>query len=1056
MEPLPPDQNAFGALLPELRSRSGLSQRALAAALDCSLPTVQRLERGAAPTLQRLLELADVFGLTSVELTALVDGWEAEGPDPGSPRDWLTGLAWRPASPGPMQRPLLAEGGGDRKAPDAPWFEGASPPGDRGGTVRTRLRVFGFVLFELGARAGLSRAELSQQWGPSPSTIKRFAKGSASPDLDALASLGRLLGLTRVELVGLVEALTASLGDEQLPAKRREGAIEAFARRFDQQTRWVPSPEGGGLLSSRPFGFQAGVVTAGDAPPPRRSEDDGRPTTAGTRHPFGRTPPPEDARATRVHELIVLPAARELAAPILSGYTAVSARIPWTATDATDLIDRVGGAVAKALADAGWAPWPSLLILSGEALPPPWRKLARAGAVTAGGLVAVEAKRAPSLLARGGPEGRPWRLVVAEGVAAAEAAGIQGRQPSPQLHGAALAVIESSLSAGRADLQRMTGRSPDYASDCLTWMEAGLLPALRYHGVGDPVQAPNEGGFGGWSRRMDGGVHEDGARLDALADAGAFRPGARSLVHATNQEQADRVWGWLARTRRASAQQVEVVQRKARGLELSPLDEVVLLAADYPRTLVKQVGSAARWADPERGLDVWDLEVPDPVLARKRRSALAACIGTPLPDPSDEFTGRWTSDGGACSFSWTDPRMGPLRRAMRHRRSPDPVVRDGADLLRELVASRPLLGRVSANGCLAAVLPIDLDPTEELATLASAALARGVRTPILWIAGSVRAADSAERALRRCEPELTVARMADSEPPAEPDIVVASASRLRRGIPTLAGVPGPTLVLQDGFLRGGRFPIRIDALALFPRASIVALASPLDGERGSKFQRGVEVHRADDPSAAFAAGQLARFEVWLVQSELPPIPDRRLRGNKELREDWLLDPARLEAATHPRLGPPDGRSVLYCESSRHREVVAEQLAGSGHTVVSRLGGPRSGSRRGLGLERFEADPRATICLVDAPDRFTPLASVSDVVFLSPRSPLELLALLTPLLRAARGGWPVRVVEVISRGDHRRTRTWEKVAEIAGSAVRVRVVPGQDASTRDGARESLAE
>ncbi len=54
-----------------------------------------------------------------------------------------------------------------------------------------------------------------------------------------------------------------------------------------------------------------------------------------------------------------------------------------------------------------------------------------------------------------------------------------------------------------------------------------------------------------------------------------------------------------------------MVQRSAARLRHDrPLDSLILLVSEYPRTLVRQVGLALRHADVEKRLDVWELQAP--------------------------------------------------------------------------------------------------------------------------------------------------------------------------------------------------------------------------------------------------------------------------------------------------------------------------------------------------------------------------------------------------------------------------------------------------------------
>ena len=158
---------AFGLALRELRRRAGLTQRALAIALDVTPSVVHRWERrGATPSTPHLVRLAAVLGVT-------VD-------------DLLGRLA-----PGAAVTPPT----------------GGVPPDGRRHTLR-----------ELREAAGLSQWQLSVRLGVTEGAVSRWEAGTRLPQPRHLAPLARLLG----DLSG--EALLTSL---MPPADEGAGAGQA-------------------------------------------------------------------------------------------------------------------------------------------------------------------------------------------------------------------------------------------------------------------------------------------------------------------------------------------------------------------------------------------------------------------------------------------------------------------------------------------------------------------------------------------------------------------------------------------------------------------------------------------------------------------------------------------------------------------------------------------------------------------------------------------------------------------------------------------------------------
>jgi transcriptional regulator with XRE-family HTH domain len=625
-------------LLPELRARAGLTQQQLADRLGSSLPTVQRLESGAHPaTMKRTWQLADALGLSGVELVALVDAAD-DLREAGDVQGWLDRLSWLPNPNGPLQRPaLVAETG----LPGPPRGEGSLPmEADPEAILLQRVHVFGLLLGQLRARVHLPIPELALMWGPSASTIKRFEGGKSSPDLRELAELAFLLGLSRTELVALAEGLLAHLDHRQVPRRRRPELL-AIVRSWLESFYWIPNP-GQGLLASRPAGHRwmpakptehLGRVVAADVAPSARKgdEQDEAPSS----------------RSALLHAELVRPAAIALAEPLRRGWSVVGAALPPVPVERRSLSAVVATELIRVLDGLGWQAWPALLVRPGRV-----RSHARSSWKTDRPLRPSTVTPAEALLelVQGSPWG-PWRLVIVEGLETLDQAGLGRRQPAPQLQGAALAVLEVDPAARSGDVSQVLGRPADFALSAVRAMDAGLLPGVRFHGVLDPVEHDGSRGFGGL-KLPQGPTLCDDRRLDAVVEAGAFGEGRCTLLHVADAEQEASARAWLTRRLGQRADQVRVALRSSAKLRFKqPVDEVVLAAAEYPATLIRQVLAALRQANLEAGLDVWELQVRG-AIGERRRGALATALGAPLAETWHASDHAWASPRGRCTFDW--------------------------------------------------------------------------------------------------------------------------------------------------------------------------------------------------------------------------------------------------------------------------------------------------------------------------------------------------------------------------------------------------------------------
>ena len=631
-------------LLPELRARAGLTQPQLADRLGASLPTVQRLESGAHPaTMKRTWQLADALGLSAVELMALIDAAEELG-ESGEVPGWLDGLSWIPSPGGPLQRPVLVVESGPSARPLA--WEPAPSDADPDLLLLGRVRVLGLLLGQLRERVHLPVADLATLWGPSASTIKRFERGKGSPDLGELGELALLLGLTRTELVALAEGLLLHL-DGQVPRRKRPELL-VVVREWLESFRWLPNP-GQGLLASRPAGHRwrpakadersMDTLMVGDVPAACRP---------------AKEEPAAGSRWALAQAELARPAAMALAEPLLRGWSVVGATLPPVHLEKKSLSAVVAAELMRALERRGWPVGPALLVRPGRARARPAGSWAKRPARVS----TVSPAEAQLELVRGSPVG-PWRLVIVEGLGTLDEAGLGRRQPAPQLQGAALAVLEVDPVRQKGDLSHVLGRGVDFVYTAVSAMDAGLLPGLRFHGALDPVEQEGSVGFGGWKLPTGPELCDD-RRLEALADAGAFAKGRCTLIHVAGDEQEAWVRGWVERRLGARGRQVRLALRSSAKLRFDrPLDEVVLVAAEYPAVLVRQAFAALRRADVEAGLDLWTMQAKGDG-ERKRRGTLAAALGVAASPSWRVSESSWRSPKGSCTFDWVEP-PGPPR-----------------------------------------------------------------------------------------------------------------------------------------------------------------------------------------------------------------------------------------------------------------------------------------------------------------------------------------------------------------------------------------------------------
>jgi transcriptional regulator with XRE-family HTH domain len=648
MADLPAPSLGLAALLPQLRRRAGLTQAALAASLGCSIPTVQRLDAGGgSANLRRLFELADGLDTTATALACLINGARERVGDRKELRAWLDGLDWQ----GEVARPRLAGDGG--VAAPAPFTPAQDPEG------RRRSRVFGRLIPILCLRAGLSREQLAVAWGPSASSIKRFSAGATSPELDALVDLGRVLGLDWAEIVALTERVAGAVPLEAISARLHPGVVDHVRHWVERRARWVPNP-GIGLLASRPAGIRFELVERGAEAPAeeavgeesgalyRMRNDSAELLIAAEPNASFGAP-----RRAAYREAVVEPAAAALLARLNQGWGALCARIVPEAGPGGDGAGAIAAELARLLAHEGSAVRDVLLLrrTRGGGVPPAPPRKADEDVVET-----IAARSALGRVALRAAEGDPYRLVVADGLDALAAAGLSGRQPSPALLGAALAVIDDELTRTHKDLRQLTDRPLDWEIPWIQAMDEGLVAGLRFVGVVDPAATPSDKGYLRWAGDRQDDDEDlgwlDDRRLEALAAAGAFRPGVNTVVITRSASEVVWVEGWVTRHRGSQGRLVAVHGSDKRASWDTSIDELVLLDKSFPKMLVRQIARALPLADRARGLDVWEMEPGYRPSAFKRRASLEAALGVPVR-ATKASRGRWRSKGGKCSFRWS-------------------------------------------------------------------------------------------------------------------------------------------------------------------------------------------------------------------------------------------------------------------------------------------------------------------------------------------------------------------------------------------------------------------
>jgi transcriptional regulator with XRE-family HTH domain len=605
MFPDPDPDRGLRFLLPLLRERAGLSQKRFADRAGLSLPTAQRIEGDGesrtTSTLHRLFQFARLLGMSGAELAALIEGADRKASDGRgiddklrSVRSWLEGLEWSEVLTGRTRRPILeAIGGGC--PPATP--HGREP--DNGG--------IGLVLTALREEKKLTRKELARDWGLSLSSVQRVEQGDASPRLNTLPRLSRLLGRPSwVELVALVEVLTlreaSPAMESQTPAARRS-ARDRIRTRFAVLEDQVLHRLRERVQPQRPRGlFDFGDLGT-KAPGTKLSEASAREAEA-----------PE----TEWRRHVVEPATALLAMRLRQGYSMLVVRAPRrpmlttgqkAAKAEADIVRLLGQELRNKLR----ATEPVLLILSSRHSHRPM--------ASDDGLVATPPEQALEKLY--GP-GSTWAFVLAEGLAAVNAVGkasLLGM--SRRLWGRGLIVVETDASAPTSPLESLKSGPVDWSITHREAIEKGLLAELRFVEVAT-------------CDRSEHGLEQ------LLRERPELRKG-RCRVHVSKGDEQRRMARWLDSAQTPGRlmklrEEIEIVPRRAPTATKSRhLSHLILLSDESPKTLVAQVADALVAADPNGKLQVWELAGAN---APKRREVLQQALG--FPHVARKKGPRWT------------------------------------------------------------------------------------------------------------------------------------------------------------------------------------------------------------------------------------------------------------------------------------------------------------------------------------------------------------------------------------------------------------------------------
>lgn len=488
-------------------------------------------------------------------------------------------------------------------------------------------RAFGLLLGALRRRAELHQDDLAEAWGVSVPTIKRTEAGRSQPPLDGVLRLAAVLGIRGSELVAAVEALTAHLASYSGPVggtrRRRPGdPLERFVEDWLDGLLWEPLG-GDGLLPSFPRRLRPHRRVQGEAEGAPGSE-----SLAGVEADLA---------------VALLEALR-------SGRPRVGARVP-PAVDA----GRVAAQIAIEAQASNTGVLPLLFVSNSAATRAEFLRRARDRfeAVPAGELSTTGGAQPELAVCSVTGFGRAvrledtrWRLVLVDGLAAARRIGLKGKG-GVRLSGV-VGILDTTLVERPSALRALLGRAPDFTLDVDEAMARGLMPPLDYRGLPDPVDHRALRTHLGWTHPGEKGqaLSRD-ERLEAVREAGAFGDGQQTVVHVADAGQAEWATAWLDRCLTGRARErVVVVQRALKQDHSEAIDELVLLAPEFPQVMIRQIAAGLGRADPDRGLVVWDL-LGNTTDSGKRLASLLRWLGE-APGVHQEIgrTGERVGQGG--------------------------------------------------------------------------------------------------------------------------------------------------------------------------------------------------------------------------------------------------------------------------------------------------------------------------------------------------------------------------------------------------------------------------
>ena len=332
------------------------------------------------------------------------------------------------------------------------------------------------------------------------------------------------------------------------------------------------------------------------------------------------------------------------------------------------------------------------------------------------------------------------------------------------------------------------------------------------------------------------------------------------------------------------------------------------------------------------------------------------------------------------------------------------------------------------------LLPLERDPTTELAELATAASMTG-RWHVAMVGPTRRALDRIRAALADQLPgdaarsaaielvsDLRAVRWLITEPPRRIGREPPSRLLLVDGAPTLVRL---------------RLHARREGLEWPPaEAAVMTLLSPLDGGPRARCDLGRSPSKC--VTDGFMSGHLAAFDAWL--SEGPPPGEHRgfsVRSARGPAAGPLPPEEILRRIEDPRIPPVTGKTVVYCPSREEAEALHAclQARGLDATALHARGWDKA-------LEEFVASADGWLCATRRLSRFDASPAVARIVLAVRTHPRSLPDRILPLLHASQGVGPVQIIELIEPGDRRTEAGWKSLARWAEDLCTWQVLPAE--------------